>query len=149
MEEINLTQAEADALLAMEKQTEDDKPVPFPGGGQKFIIQLTSRDGREKFLLDLSRGGIDLRKIKFQNRARNVVKLARLDLSGRPHRNPNGEDVPTPHLHLYCEDYGNKWAKPLPKDIFPDIENELKTLEDFMRLCNIRSTPLEHMHLLL
>ncbi|MCE2489463.1 MAG: hypothetical protein J4G17_05755 [Anaerolineae bacterium] len=132
----------------MKKQAENDQPVPLPAGGQKFAVQLTSQDGREKFLLDLSRGRIDLRKIKIQNRARSVVILARLDLSGRPHRNPDGEDVPTPHLHLYCEDYGDKWAKPLPKDIFPDTKNELKILEDFMRFCNIRSIAEVQMNLL-
>ena len=148
MAEINLTQAEADTLLAMEKRPEDDKAVTLPAGGQKFAVQLTSRDGREKFLLDLSRGRIDLQKIKFQNRARSVVILARLDLSGRPHRNPDGEDIPTPHLHLYCEDCGDKWAKPLPNDMFPNIDNELNILEDFMRFCNISSTPEVQMNLL-
>ncbi len=148
MAEIILTQAEADALLAMDKHTEDDSPVLLPVGGQKFAVKLTSRDGREKFFLDLSRGRIDLRRVKFQNRARNVLRLARLDLSGRPHRNPNGEDVPTPHLHLYCEGFDDKWAEPLPNDNFPDLENELNLLEDFMRFCNIRSTPEVQMNLL-
>lgn len=148
MAAIDLTQQEADALLAMEKQPDDDRPVPFPAGGQKFAVQLSSRDGREEFLLDLSRGRIDLRRVKFQNRARHVVRLARLDLSGRPHRNPDGEDVPTPHLHLYCEGYDDKWARPLPKDKFPDTENELKILDDFMRFCNIRSTAEIQMNLL-
>ena len=77
MAEINLTQAEADALLAMEKHTEDDNPVPFPGGGQKFIIQLKSRDGREKFLLDLSRGRIDLRKTQVSESCQKCRKTGK------------------------------------------------------------------------
>lgn len=148
MAEIILTQAEADALLAMDKHTEDDSPVLLPVGGQKFAVKLTSRDGREKFFLDLSRGRIDLRRVKFQNRARNVLRLARLDLSGRPHRNPDGEEVPAPHLHFYCEGFGDKWAKPLPKDMFPNGENELNLLEDFMRFCNIRDATAVQLHLM-
>ncbi|MCY3946985.1 MAG: hypothetical protein OXF44_11965 [Anaerolineaceae bacterium] len=148
MAEINLTQAEADALLAMEKHTVDERPVSFPVRGQKSVCKLKSRDGREEFFLDLSRGRIDLRKIKLQNRARKVVRLARLDLSGGPHQNPDGEYVPTPHLHLYCEGYDDKWAKPLPEDIFPETNNELVILEDFLRFCNIRGTQVVQMNLL-
>ena len=132
----------------MEKQPEDEKPVLLPAGGQKFIVELVSQDGREKFLLDLSRARIDLRKLKFQNRARKVAILARLDLSGPPHRNPDGEEVPPPHLHLYCEGYGDKWAIPLPKEMFPDSESELSVLESFMRFCNIRDTAAVQLHLL-
>lgn len=108
MAEINLSQAEADALLAMEKRPEDDKSYRFPGGGQKHCINLRSRDGREKFLLDMYRGRINLRKITMQNRARKVVILARLDLHGPLHRNPDGEEIPTPHLHVYREGFGRQ-----------------------------------------
>lgn len=70
MAEINLTQAEADALIAMEKRRASEERVDFPMGGQSVVLPLQSADRREQFLLDLSRGRIDLLKVKMQNRGR-------------------------------------------------------------------------------
>lgn len=62
MAEINLTQTEADALIAMEKRCFDNTEHPFPLGGEALVIPLQSPDRREQFHLDLSRGRIDLLK---------------------------------------------------------------------------------------
>lgn len=109
MADMHLTQAEADALLAMAKHRSDEERYAFPMGGQSLSIALRSADHREHFLLDLHRARINLSKVKFQKRARQVVVLARLDLGGA-HRNPDGIEVPAPHLHLYREGFGHKWA---------------------------------------
>jgi uncharacterized protein DUF6978 len=47
--------------------------------GQLLTLPLQSIDKREQFLLDLSRGRIDLVKVKMQNRGRHVVVLVRLE----------------------------------------------------------------------
>ncbi len=73
-------------------------------------------------MLDISRARINLKRQKYQARVREAIILARLDLSGR-HRNPNGEEAGTPHLHLYREGYGDKWAFPVPDNIFQDIND--------------------------
>jgi hypothetical protein len=93
------------------------------------------------FLLDLSRGRIDLAKVKMQNRGRQVVVLVRVDLSGAPHRNPDGEEVPCPHLHVYREGFGDKWAAPLPADRFPDPTDVWATYGRFLAFCNITRPP--------
>jgi len=141
MADLNLTQAEADALIAMEKHRTNEEQHQFPMGGQSLILPLQSPDKREQFLLDISRGRIDLAKVKMQNRARQVVVLARLDLSGGPHRNPNDEEISCPHLHVYREGYGDKWAVPIPADRFPRPDDLWGTLDDFMRFCNITQPP--------
>lgn len=141
MAEINLTQAEADALLAMAKQRADEKRYDIPARGQWLSVALQSTDGREKFLLDLSRGRIHLRKFTMQQRARQVVILARLDLAGAPHRNPDGEEIPTPHLHIYREGFGAKWAIPLPAAHFSPGADEWQKLAEFMRYCHIIEPP--------
>lgn len=141
MADINLTQAEADALIAMEKRRATEDQTDFPMGGQSTIIALQSVDAREQFLLDLSRGRIDLLKVKMQSRGRQVIVLVRLDLGGAPHRNPNDEEIPTPHLHVYREGYGDKWAIPVPADSFRDTRNVWTTLEDFLRFCNVTQPP--------
>ena len=65
---VNLTQAEADALLAMEKHRSDDTKWSYPDFGGHVTIPLVSIDRRESFLLDLRRGRIDLGKGIYQNR---------------------------------------------------------------------------------
>ena len=141
MADLNLTQAEADALIAMEKHRVNEDRSDFPMGGQSLTLPLQSPDKREQFLLDLNRGRIDLLKVKMQNRARQVVVLVRLDLGGAPHRNPDDEEIPAPHLHVYREGYGAKWAIPVPADRFTATADIWATLEDVMQYCNITQPP--------
>ena len=108
---------------------------------QSLILPLHSPDKREQFLLDLSRGRIDLLKVKMQTRGRQVVVLVRLDLGGAPHRNPDDEEIPSPHLHVYREGFGDKWAIPIPANRFRDTTDLWTTLEDFWRFCNVTQSP--------
>ena len=142
MAEINLTQTEADALIAMEKHRVNNERRDYPVLGGSVSIPLISADRRENFILDVSRGRINLAKGTYQNRPRQVVVFVRLDFGGQPHRNPDGEELESPHLHVYREGYGDKWAVPVPTSAFPDIADTWKTLEDFMRFCNIAHPPL-------
>ena len=105
------------------------------------MIPLVSADAREKFLLDIYRGKIDLCKVTYQNRARQVVVLVRLDLGGRPHQNPDGEEITVPHIHIYREGYGDKWAQELDPEVFPDTDDLWEALQAFMRYCNITRPP--------
>ena len=138
---MNLTQAEADALLALAKRRIDATEHDYPAFGERVTIPLISSDRRESFLLDLRRSRIDLAKGTYQNRARQVVILARLDFGGAPHRNPDGQKIGTPHLHVYREGYGDRWADPVPSDRFADLDDPWRTLEDFMRFCNVVEPP--------
>ena len=142
MAETTLTQAEADTLLAMEKHRVDDMQHVFPALGGSIEIPLISANKRENFLLDITRGRIDLKKATYQNRARTVVILARLDIDGPPHENPDGEEIPCPHLHTYREGYGDKWAVPAPASVFSRTTDLWGSLEDFMAFCRITETPL-------
>jgi len=112
----------------------------YPGLGGSIRVPLKSHNGREDFILDVSRGRIDLMKNNFQNRARQITILARLDIGGAPHRNPDGTEVPCPHLHLYKEGFGDKWAEPLPVP-FKDINDPYDLLEKFMNFCNVVDKP--------
>lgn len=141
MADTALTQAEADALIAMEKHRATNDRHDFPMRGESLTVPLQSPDKREHFLLDLSRGRIDLLKVKMQKRGRQVVVLVRLDLGGPPHRNPDETEVPAPHLHVYREGYGDKWAIAVPTDRFRDTCDVWKTLEDFLRYCNVTQRP--------
>jgi hypothetical protein len=141
MADIDIKQEEADGLIAMEKHAVDQRTWNFPGPGDKIIVLLASIDKRESFILDVSRFQIKLTKATYQNRARTAIILYRLDIDGAPHRNPDGQEVPCPHLHRYREGYGDKWALPAPIEQFPDTTDLLSTLDAFMKHCNITEPP--------
>ena len=142
MTEVNLMQGEADALIALEKHRVNDEQHYFPALGDDPIeMPLQSPDKREKLSLDITRSRIDLVKGTYQNRARKFLILVRLDFGVRPHRNPDDEEIPSPHLHLYREGFGDKWAIPAPIDTFGDTSDLWRTLHDFMRFCNITRPP--------
>lgn len=141
MSDISVDQATADALIATPKVRVNDEVSHYPGAGGYLTLPLLSSDGRESFHLDIRRGGIDLLKGTYQNRARQVVVLVRLDFGGAPHRNPDGREVPSPHLHIYREGYGDKWAFEVPRDRFSQIQDTWQTLQDFMRFCNVIDPP--------
>lgn len=135
-----LTQHEADALLELEKHYQGEERFFFPGLGGAIRIPLYSTDRREEFSLDITRGRIVLEKNTFQSRARKAVILARLDLGGPPHRNPDGEEIACPHLHLYREGYGDKWARILP-DAFVGVDDPWQLLAMFMDFCKVVTKP--------
>jgi len=137
----DLKQAEADALLQMPKFRADEMTHRFPDPGGKCTAELRSEDARELFLLDLNRSAISLTKITYQTRGRISLVLARLDLDGAPHRNPDDEEVPSPHLHLYREGYGDKWAYPVPSEAFSNLSDRWETLLAFMNFCHVVQAP--------
>ena len=141
MADLDLTQVEADALITMPKVKVNDDMWDYPGSGGSLIVPLASQDKREQFLLDISRARIDLKKGKYQNRARQILVLVRLDFGGAAHRNPDDQEVPYPHLHLYREGFGDKWAVAVPTDKFPNLDDLWQILQDFMTFCNVVDAP--------
>lgn len=141
MADLDLTQEEADKLMAMEKKAADQSEWTFPGPAERIVVPLVSADKRENFLLDVTRYQIKLTKATFQNRARVAIILYRLDIDGAPHWNPDGQEVRCPHLHVYREGYGDKWAEPAPSGWFPDTSDLFSTLYAFMQHCNITEPP--------
>ena len=140
MADIALTQAEADALIAMEKRCAEDKDWLFPKPGENLVIPLESPDKREHFLLDITRGRIKLTQATYQNRARQAVVLKRLDLGGPPHTNPDGQELPCPHIHIYREGYGTKWAYSLPER-YPVGGSLIAMFDAFLQDCNVVDPP--------
>jgi hypothetical protein len=119
----------------------DSNEVDYPLGG-KVTVPLISENKRENFLLDISRGRIELKKGTYQTRARQIIILVRLDFGGPAHRNPDDEEIPCPHLHVYREGYGDKWATLIRFEDFPNIADPWTTLDDFFRYCHITKPPL-------
>ena len=140
MPEINLTQTEADFLIQIEKHRLDDTVWDFPDLADSLQIPLISFDKKESFFLDIWRSQITL-KGRYQTRARKIIVLVRLDFGGSSHRNPDDTEILSPHIHLYKEGYGDKWAYPIQEEHFSSITNLWVTLEEFMRFCHITFPP--------
>ena len=127
--------------MALEERRIDSTPWDYPALGGRLNLPLVSADKREKFFLDITRSRINLAKGTYQNRGRQVVVLVRLDFGGASHRNPDGSEIGSPHLHLYREGYGDRWAFDVPSDQFTSISDPWQTLEDFMRFCKVVRVP--------
>lgn len=136
---MDLLQSEVDHLLAVEKHYFGNERYSYPDTGGALHIQLHSPDKKEEFLLDIRRSSITLNNT-FQNRARKCIVLCRLELAGPPHINPDGQEMGCPHIHLYKEGYGDKWAYPLP-DFFTNVGDVFLTLHEFMEYCHITKQP--------
>lgn len=137
----DLSQIDADALIILEKKAVDSTLWRLPSDGVFTDIPLVSIDEREKFRLGIRRGNIELTKFTFTNLVRENVMLVRLDLNGPGHTNPDGEKLLCPHLHIYREGFGDKWAYVPPADILNNLRNVYDTLDSFMRFCHVIHFP--------
>jgi len=113
----------------------------YPSRGRSINIPLQSEDKRNNFMLDLWRSRLELNKITYQNRAHQIIILVRLDLAGKPHKNPDDELLTGHHIHLYREGYADKWAQPVPSGSFSNLSDQWQTLNDFMTYCNVVKEP--------
>lgn len=149
-----ITQQDADLFFDMEKFPEEDKEFQFPNSGEKLIISFTSADKRENFLFDIYRGNIKITKVVYQNRVRKAYILRRLDFDGASHPNPEVETVPlpilepyngkiilSPHIHLYVEGYGERWAVPADLLMMLDGKDIYEIMIDFFKYCNVKQLP--------
>ena len=132
-----LAQSEAEYLLEMSKKLVDNQTITFPQSGEYKGLDVISVDGKEKFIIDINRAGrISIAKCTYQKRYRKEEILLRLDISGPPHTNPNGETIVCPHLHIYKEGYSDRWAYQLPSD-FSNSEDLISKLIEFLEYCKI------------
>ena len=105
-------------------------------------------DKRESFVLDVTRSQIKLTKATYQNRARQTVILMRLDLDGPPHRNPDGQEIACPHVHIYKEGFADKWAVPAPSSIYSNPSDVAASFDAFLMHCNVTLPPIMQMRLI-
>jgi hypothetical protein len=136
-----LTQAEADQFIQMAKRfVRAPASITIPPGADD-TYDLVGPSDRERFLLDVWRGTLRVTKVKFQNRARAVIVLVRLDVDGAPHTNPDGQRLSGTHLHLFREGYDDRWAYPVDPKSFTLLSDPGMTFQEFCTFCKIDSPP--------
>ncbi len=137
-----LSQVQADGLIAMVKRLVDQTTILFPWPGELRQLEVKSEDGREFFQIDVNRKGtVKVSKCTYQERYKVIEILVRLDVDGPPHDNPDGTEVPCPHLHVYRESFADKLAYPLPAGRFTDTADLITTLREFLEYCNVQDIP--------
>lgn len=66
----DLSQSEAEELMRMEKHVVGDSTHDFPEHhGGRLEVKLENKEHKEDFILDISRGRIDLRKLPIKTEA--------------------------------------------------------------------------------
>lgn len=136
-----LTQEQANHLIAIEKIMKERATIRWPSLGGKIAVGLTSHDRAEEFVVNATRSYIKIGHLSLNARVKSVITLVRLEIDGSPHRNPDDIEMECPHIHLYREGYGTKWAFPLPDGVFTDLTNQVLTFQQFMAYFNVTDLP--------
>lgn len=132
--------------------------IDFPRYGEKSTENAVGINSKEKYLFDINRGRVHLKKVTLQNRIQKTIILLRLDIGGPPHSNPpiDDEHAPEvlhgPHLHVYSPEFGDSMAyklnDPFLNKINPrfDIEkfntkSDIELYKSFLEFCNVANMP--------
>lgn len=137
-----LTHDEVERIYALIKILKEDT-LEFPDIGDKKQYSADSSSSFDSFVLNVSRGSsIKPKKCTYQIRTTQNDILFRIDIDGPAHPNPNGEDVPCPHLHIYKYNgtpYIENWAIPLHDEIPTNTNDLIQVFEDFLKYNKVKS----------
>ena len=118
-----LTKEEAQELIDMLKHYVDKKNLDFPSPGKRVQFTVIGDTKNDKFAVNVYRQNKNPKGCTFQGRteAENIV-LMRLDVNPTAiHINPDGEKIKGTHLHIYSEEFDERYAVPFDikdKDLF-------------------------------
>lgn len=112
-----------------------------PGNNARFELRGVEHP-EERFHMDLGRGRRKVTKLKYQTRARVHVVLARLDIDGAPHTNPDGSIIGGTHIHLFREGWDDRWAVAVDPAEFSDLSDQAQALIDFCKVCRVVDLPM-------
>ncbi|MCI6795388.1 MAG: hypothetical protein MR581_05365 [Lachnospiraceae bacterium] len=131
-----LTQTQADALIAM-KKIFNGRNRKIAKSGESGIFELSDEKGKNTFYFDIDRRGKIEFKCKFQERYETNDVLVRLDINSPDHMNPDGTKVGRNHIHIYREGYADRWAYDIDKYGFEIYNSFQEYFYRFCEFCNI------------
>ena len=138
-----LAEDEVKRLIDLAKSRINDEEYIFPDRGEALDIPLISLNGAENFVLSVTVGRIDLLKTNSQLRLKTEnIPLVRIDTGNSIHKNPDGTIITEPHIHIYKEGYGLKYACPLKNYLKTNTKDTYQVLHDFMNYCTIVKKPI-------
>ncbi len=137
-----ITDEEAKTLREIEKFLSSPSTVCLPRRGDTGRFPV-SYQRKQRKLSDMEvsayRGKIDAQKASFRLLYRKAIRLIRIDVrDAARHINPDGTVIEPyqPHIHLFSEQYSDRFAYPLP-DSFTDTDSVVNLFLDFLRFSNV------------
>ena len=130
---MSLTQTQAKTLIeALKEAVRQDQFIWDADTRYDETFIAVEQNGVE-FILTLNRNSFEIR-LHLRTSVDNIG-LCRIDAAPY-HTNPDGTELRnTPHMHIYREGYGDKWAEPID---WYDTNNPQTTLERFLDEINAR-----------
>lgn len=117
-------------------------------------MPVSSVSPPRRFVVDINRRMKGDSALTLQTRSGDHIRLARLDTTSKPHKNPkvvdvpleilapfNGEVIREPHLHLYVEEFETKWAVPLSITDFWFCSTKMDLVEVFLCYSTVEDHP--------
>ena len=133
-----LTQKEYSYIINLNKKFKENDEIALDSKWSRDIVAIETRD---MFVLDYYLGIIALKKYTYNKRYRKTIVILRFDSSGR-HTNPDGKLLNGPHVHMYREKYGDKWAFPISEiGIGHGMIEKANVLQKFLQYCNVVNCP--------
>ncbi|MDD6598784.1 hypothetical protein [Anaerovibrio sp.] len=139
---MTITQEEADTLRTIEKYLANPQNIKIPKMRETRIYPAYHKCyNKRRDDLDVSayRGGIDENKVSYRLIYKKSVLLIRIDTNDKTaHINPDKSFIPpmTPHIHVYREGYGDKFAYPLPAEFSSKGADIEKLFIEFLQYSN-------------
>lgn len=137
-----LSQAEADTLRTLEKYLTDPNNVRLPSlrGKENYPVNYQRNNKRaDDMAVSSFRGGKNPKKVSYKLLYDGNIILVRVDTQdSTPHSNPDHTTIDRlqPHIHIYREGFGDKYAFPLP-EYFRDSDDIGTLLKDFLSYSKI------------
>ncbi|WP_332238926.1 DUF6978 family protein [Sporolactobacillus sp. KGMB 08714] len=138
-----LTEKEAQELIrALKYFHRKMQNYILPDPGKRDQLDLISDDGKNEFKVDLNQGKIEP-KFTFQLRLNHAnLILVRVDVGGPTHENPDHKKVQGPHIHIYKQykSREDRWAYPLPKNLFVLSDDYVLTFINFLEFVHVNKS---------
>ena len=120
--------------------------IIFPDMNQKGEYHVDSLTSSHKFIVNISRSSrIRPKKCTYQIRAEDNSVMFRVDIDGPAHPNPDGSNVPCPHIHIYDYKDGSyleNWAFPLGDRLPTNPDDLVQVFLDFLVFNNVQNSPI-------
>jgi hypothetical protein len=138
---MSITQTEFDFLIKLEKVFDDpETPIQLGPAPIHWSRQLNATTNKEAFLFDFYRGSFELCRYTYNKRYRQTIILLRYESGGR-HTNPDGQSFEGPHVHLYREGFGDKFAFPYTEIGVVEGDSMEGVFNKIMYFCNVKRFP--------
>ena len=135
-----LTQSEFIQLIGYKKKFEKNDQITLGPHPHRWTRDIVSLESHDTFLLDFSRTSIKIEKFSLNKRFKTAIILLRYCSSGI-HTNPDLSTIDGAHIHLYREDYDDKFAfDPMEIGIQPTFGME-QILKKILEYTNIEALP--------